>query len=152
LPPRVPEKAYRERRTRYLGQAPVTSALKAVCYEGLGDFRKAAECHASEGNLKEALACYRAAPDLDAALKLVGEIGEHPAAASLEWMSRLRQLVKERPEKFTKVVTASEKKLLENLLEEALGVTAAQSGREKVSPAETSQVPDGKGTRSPMLA
>jgi len=43
---------------------------------------------------------------LDAALKLVREMGEHPAAGSLEWMSKLRQLASERPEKFTNQVTA----------------------------------------------
>jgi len=96
---------------------------EAVCHEGLGDFRSAAECHLAEGNLKEALNCYRSIPDLDAALKLVREIGEHPAAGSLQWISRLQELVVERPEKFTKVVTPAEKKLLEDLLERALGVT-----------------------------
>ncbi len=106
--------------------------LEAVCYEGLGEYRKAAECHVNAGNLKEALTCYRAVPDLDAALKLVCEMGEHPAAASLEWMSKLRQLVSERPEKFTKQVTAAEKKLLEGVLEEALGVT-----RRKPAPRKT---------------
>ncbi|HMJ61640.1 MAG TPA: hypothetical protein VK493_07740, partial [Bryobacteraceae bacterium] len=93
---------------------------------------------------KEALACYRAAPDLDAALKLVGEIGEHPAAASLEWMSRLRQLVKERPEKFTKVVTAAEKKLLENMLEEALGVARRKAVAKKPAPRKRAKSPPGK--------
>jgi tetratricopeptide (TPR) repeat protein len=107
--------------------------LEAVCYEGLGDFRNAAECHASEGNLKEALACYRAAPDLDAALRLVGEIDDHPAAASLVWISKLRQLVNERPEKFTKLVTAAEKKLLEDLLEQALGVTRRKPAPRKAA-------------------
>lgn len=109
--------------------------LEAVCHEGLSDFRSAAECHVNAGNLKEALACYRAAPDLDAALKLLGEIGEHPAAASLEWMSKLRQLVSERPEKFTKLVTAAEKKTLENLLEEALGVARRKPAPRKRAPA-----------------
>ena len=82
-------------------------------------------------NLKEALTCYRAVPNLDAALKLVREMGEHPAAASLEWMSKLRQLVSERPEKFTKLVTAAEKKLLEDVLEEALGVTRRKTAPRK---------------------
>ncbi len=76
----------------------------------------------SLANLKEALTCYRSIPDLEAALKLLGDIGEHPAAESLQWISRLQQLVAERPEKFTKAVTPAEKKLLEELLERALGV------------------------------
>jgi superfamily I DNA/RNA helicase len=112
--------------------APALAALRAlperqpkqeaVCHEGTGDFRNAAECHLVAGNLKEALTCYRSIPDLEAALKLLSEIGEHPAAESLNWISRLQQLVAERPEKFTKAVTPAEKKLLEELLERALGV------------------------------
>jgi hypothetical protein len=97
--------------------------LEAVCYEGLGDFRGAAERHLATGNLKEALNCYRSIPDFDEALKLVGKIEDHPAAESLQWMSRVQQLVAERPEKFTKVVTAAEKKLLQDMLERGLGVT-----------------------------
>ena len=50
------------------------------------------------------------------------QAGDHPAAESLEWIARLRALVAERPEKFPKVVTMAEKKLLEDLLERSLGV------------------------------
>jgi hypothetical protein len=99
------------------------SKLEAICLEGMGDFRGAAQCHMATGNLKEALTCYRSVPDLEAALKLVSEVGEYPAAESLRWISRLQQLVAERPEKFTKMVTPAEKKLLEELLEKALGVS-----------------------------
>src|SRR5258708_37035152 len=97
--------------------------VEAVCHEGMGDFRSAAGSHLAAGNLKEALSCYRSIPDLEAAVKLVGEIGDHPAAASLEWISRLQPLVAGRPEKFTKLVTACDKELLEELLERALGVS-----------------------------
>src|SRR5207253_289560 len=97
--------------------------LEAVCLEGLGEFRAAADCHLLAGNMKEALNCYRSIPDLQAALKLVGEIGDHPAAETLEWISKLQQLVAQRPEKFTKVVTAAEKKLLQEVLERGLGVS-----------------------------
>jgi tetratricopeptide (TPR) repeat protein len=96
--------------------------LEAVCHEGLGDFRSAADCHRAAGNLKEALNCYRSIPDLEAALTLLREMGEHPATQSLEWVARLQALVAERPERFTKVVTPAEKKLLEELLERSLGV------------------------------
>jgi hypothetical protein len=99
------------------------SKLEAICLEGMGDFRGAAQCHMAAGNLKEALSCYRSVPDLEGALKLVSEVGEYPAAESLRWISRLQQLVAERPEKFTKMVTPAEKKLLEELLEKALGVS-----------------------------
>jgi len=66
-------------------------------------------------------------------VKLVREIGEHPAAASLEWMSRLQQFVAERPEKFTKVVTAAEKKFLEEVLERALGVSRRKPAARKAN-------------------
>jgi hypothetical protein len=111
--------------------------LEAVCHEGMGDFRSAAECHLTAGNLKEALNCYRFIPDLETALKLVAEIGEHPAAESLQWISRLQQLVAERPEKFTKVVTPAEKKLLQELLERALGVSRRKPAPPKAPRSKT---------------
>jgi hypothetical protein len=107
--------------------------LEAVCHEGLGDFRNAAECHLTAGNLKEALQCYRSIPDLEAALKLVAEIGEHPAAGSLHWIVKLQQLVAERPEKFNRVVTPAEKKLLEELLERGLGVSRRKTSQPKAA-------------------
>ncbi|MCC7173986.1 MAG: hypothetical protein IT159_02225 [Bryobacterales bacterium] len=97
-------------------------SLEAVCHEGLGDFRAAAECHLTAGNLKEALNCYRSIPDLEAALKLVREIGVHPAAQSLEWIRRVQELTEQRPENFGRVMTAAEKKLLQEILEQSLGV------------------------------
>jgi len=98
--------------------------LEGVCYEGLQDFRHAAECYRAAGDLKAALTCYRTIPDLDAALELLPELGsDHPAAETLQWMSRMQKLVAERPEKFTKTVTQAEKKLLEEMLERSLGVT-----------------------------
>jgi len=78
------------------------------------------------------LSCYRSIPDLEAALKLVSQVADHPAAESLQWISRLQQLVAERPEKFTKVVTTAEKKALEELLERSLGVA-----RKKPAPRKT---------------
>lgn len=107
--------------------------LEAACYEGLGDFRGAAECHIADGNPKEAFNCYRSVPDLDAALKLLGEVGEHPAAESLQWVSRLQKLVAERPEKFTKLSTPAERKMLEELLERALGVTRRKPAPRKMA-------------------
>ncbi|MGH9471020.1 MAG: hypothetical protein ACRD1N_11855 [Terriglobia bacterium] len=86
--------------------------LEAICHEGLGDSRLAAESYRATGNLKEALNCYRAIPDLDAALSVSHELGDHPAAASLEWMAQLSELISKRPEKFSRVMTAGEKQLL----------------------------------------
>ena len=97
--------------------------LEASCQQALGDFRGAAESHLAAGNLREAVSCYRSVPDLERALKLVSQIGEYPAGESLQWIARLQELVAERPEKFTKLVTPAEKELLQDLLERALGVT-----------------------------
>ena len=105
--------------------------LEAICLEGMGDFRGAALCHMAAGNLKDALTCYRSVPDLEGALKLVGQVGEYPAAESLRWISKLQQLVAERPEKFTRMVTPAEKKLLEELLEKALGVSRRKAAPRK---------------------
>src|SRR5664279_30287 len=97
--------------------------LEASCQQALGDFRGAAESHLAAGNLREALTCYRSVPDLERALKLVDQIGEYPAAKSLQWIAKLQELVAERPEKFTKLVTPAEKELLQDLLEKALGAS-----------------------------
>jgi hypothetical protein len=107
--------------------------LEAVCYEGLGDFRKAAERHIATGNQKDALTCYRSIPDLDAALTLIDRMDDHPAAESLHWMSELRALALKRPDKFTKVVLPAEKKLLEEVLEQSLGVKRAKPAPRKVA-------------------
>jgi hypothetical protein len=107
--------------------------LEAACYEGMRDFRRAAECHIQAGNRKDALACYRSIPDLDNALKMIDEIGDHPAADSLRWMSELRTLAMKRPDKFGKVVMPAEKKLLEEVLERSLGVTRAKPAAKKAA-------------------
>lgn len=98
-------------------------ALEAQCLQGIGDFAGAASAYVAAGDLKNALTCYRSVPDVPQSLKLLAEMNGHPAADSLQWMARVQQLVTERPEKFTKMVTPAEKKMLEELLERALGVT-----------------------------
>jgi tetratricopeptide (TPR) repeat protein len=96
--------------------------LEAVCYEGVGNLRGAAESFKKAGDLKSALRCYRAVPDFAAALEIVRSMPDHPAAPSLEWLARLQSVVGGRPEKFTRTVTDAEKKFLEDMLEQALGV------------------------------
>jgi hypothetical protein len=98
--------------------------LEAICHEGLQDLRKAAECYQLAGDLKAALTCFRTIPDLAAALELLPRISDgHPAGDSLQWMAKIQKLIAERPDKFTKVTTPAERKLLEDMLERALGVT-----------------------------
>ena len=116
------DKQFREALSALQAMPERQPKLEAECYEGLGDHRRAAECHREAGGLKEALACYRSIPDVTEALKVIKEMGDHPAAESLQWMARLDKLVKERPAAFPKSVTAAEKKHLEQLLEQSLGV------------------------------
>ncbi len=107
--------------------------LEATCHEGLNDFRSAAENYRTAGDLKEALRCYRSVPDFDAALALVREIGDHPAAESLEWVARMQKVAAERPEKFNRVMTGPEKKILEELLERSLGVARKKPATKKAA-------------------
>jgi len=86
--------------------------------------------------LKSALNCYRAIPDLNAALELLPQISDgHPAGDALIWMSKLQKLVGERPDKFLKNTTSAEKKMLEKMLEQALGATRRKPAAKK-APAE----------------
>ncbi len=124
-----------------LGELPERQPkLEAACHQGLGDFRAAAECHLADGNRKEALNCYRSIPDLAAATKLAQEMN-HPAAESLEWIAKLQQLVVERPDKFTKTVTAAEKKTLEAMLEQALGVARRKPAPRKAAAKKKATAP-----------
>jgi hypothetical protein len=128
----IKDKQFAAALTALRGLSERQSKLEALCHEGLHDFRAAAECHMAERTLKDALNCYRSIPDLAAATKLAREMS-HPAAESLEWIAKLRQIVSERPDKFTKTVSAAEKKTLENLLEQALGVTRRKPAPRKAA-------------------
>lgn len=107
--------------------------LEAQCHEGLEDFKSAGDCHRRAGDLKEALRCYRTVPDFDASLELIRELKDHPAAESLEWLARMRDLAAQRPEKFNRVIQPSEKKLLEELLERSLGATRKKAAAKKAA-------------------
>ncbi|MDQ6678580.1 MAG: hypothetical protein M3Z09_14940 [Acidobacteriota bacterium] len=96
---------------------------EAACHEGLGDFRAAAEAHLAAGERKEALQCFRKVPDFERTLALLDEMGDHPAADSLRWVREMQKLADRRPPDFSKVITPSEKKLLETILEQSLGAT-----------------------------
>jgi AAA domain len=121
---------------------------EASCLEGMGDLRGAAKCHLDSGNAKEALRCYRSIPDFDQALKLVNATEGHPALESLKWIDSLRGLVAQRPDNFNRVVTPAEKKLLEELLGKALGVTVRKPATKK-SPAKKFASPRKKTVRKP---
>ncbi len=127
--------------------------LEATCLQALGSFREAAECYLAAGLSLEALQCYRSAPDVEQALKVLKEVGEHPAAESLKWMARLQNLVAERPEKFTRMTTPAEKQMLQDLLEKALGVTRKKAApRAKVRKTLSPRKPKtSKGTEKPQI-
>ncbi|HET8550439.1 MAG TPA: hypothetical protein VFL57_20655 [Bryobacteraceae bacterium] len=111
--------------------------LEAACLDGLGRFAEAAEAFRRAGDLKEALRCYRSIPDFDTALTLIRDIREHPAAESYEWLARLRSVISDKPEKFNRVMQASEKKVLEEMLEQALGVARKKPAPKKATAKKT---------------
>ena len=110
--------------------------VEAECHEALKEYGKAAEVYRSLGMLKEALRCYRAVPDFESAVALIREMPDHSAAASYEWLIRLKRLLGERPENFNRVMTPAEKKILEQMLEQGLGVA-----RKKPAPRKTAAKP-----------
>jgi hypothetical protein len=124
--------------------------LEATCLEALGDHVRAAVVWREAGYLAEALDCYRVTANFDAALELIRQIGpDHPAAASLEWVARLKQVIAERPANFTRAMKPPEKKLLEQLLEEALGTKRAKPAARKTptprKAAPRKPLPPGRG-------
>jgi len=106
---------------------------EAACQEGLGNFQAAAEAYLAAGERKEALQCFRKIPDFERTLKLLDEIGEHPAADSLRWVREMQKLAIRRPPEFAKVMTPQEKKLLEAILEQSLGITRKKPAARKTA-------------------
>jgi hypothetical protein len=49
------------------------------------------------------------------------------------WLAKVQGLVAERPQNFTKTVTAAEKKLLQEILEKALGVSRPKAAPRRVT-------------------
>ncbi len=96
--------------------------LEAECLEAVGEYKEAGDLYRAAGKLGEALSCYRSAPDFESAAELIRDLPGHPAAASYQWLIQLRTVLAGRPENFSKVMTAPEKKVLEELLEQGLGV------------------------------
>jgi hypothetical protein len=97
--------------------------LIAECREGLGELDLAAAEYLKAGSAQDALRCLRLIPDFDKSLELLDTVGKHPARESLLWLRRMRDLAAERPAEFQKVILPAEKKLLEEVLQTALGVS-----------------------------
>jgi hypothetical protein len=66
--------------------------------------------------------CLEATGDSAGAAALIREIPSHPAAESYEWLIQLRALLAQRPANLNKIMTPAENKVLEQLLEQGLGV------------------------------
>ena len=88
--------------------------------------------------------CYRSEPDFAAALALVRQIEGHAARGSLEWLSELDAMLARRPENFNRTMTAPEKKLLESMLERALGVQRKKPAAKKTTLENSAETRDGK--------
>ena len=78
---------------------------------------------------------YREIPDFPGAFEVMRQIGDHPATASYTWLTEMQKVIAQRPENFNRVMQASEKKLLEETLERALGV-AKKTPAPRKSPAK----------------
>jgi hypothetical protein len=123
-----------------LGGLPPTDANRraiAECYEESCDFGRAAAEYLALGEKEKALRCFRSAPDFANTLKLVRQLEGHPARESLEWLAELESLLSRRPENFSRVMTAPEKKLLEAMLERGLGVQRKKPAPKKAAPKQT---------------
>jgi hypothetical protein len=120
-----------------LGRIPgADPKLLAECREGLGEFEAAAAGYLEAGRPQDALRCYRSIPDFDKALGLLDAVGNHPARESLLWVRRMRDLAAQRPPDFAKALLPPEKKLLEAVLESALGVTRKKAAAKRAPAAK----------------
>ena len=108
--------------------------LVAECLEGLKQFEPAAAEYLKAGSPPDALRCYRSIPDFEKSLSLLDRVGQHPARNSLVWMRRMQELAGERPDEFGKVILPAEKRVLEQLLEAALGVSRKKKAAAKRAP------------------
>ena len=124
--------AFAERAIRLLDLVPdADPLLRARAVRFSGKFTEAAEMFVAAGSLQDALECYRNIPDFEKSLEIAKQLGNVPAAESLLWLDRMKKLAGERPPEFQKVILPAEKKMLEELLEAALGVTRRKPAARK---------------------
>jgi len=83
--------------------------------------RRSANLRAND--LSSAVDCYRSIPDFQKTIELLERVPSHPAKQSLAWIQLIQQVVEARPDNFSKVILPAEKKILEQILEQALGVS-----------------------------
>ncbi len=121
-------------------------SLRARCLEANGDLAQAAEIFLTSRAPLDALRCFRKIPDFEKALEVARTIGETPEGESLLWLDQMRKLAQNRPANFNKVVLPAEKKVLEELLENALGAT-----RRKPATKKKAAAPRKKATRRELF-
>ena len=104
--------------------SPSERKIYATCLEKTGVFDEAAKLYEADGDLVGAIECYRQIPDIETAYALMRRLpGEgHQALESYDWIVKVREVFAKRPANFNKVMLGSEKKSLESLLEQGLGV------------------------------
>jgi len=121
--------------------------LRARCMEQTGSLAEAAAIYLEAGASEDALRCYRNIPDFEKALEVASTIGNTPAGESLLWLDQMRKLVASRPANFSKVVLPAEKKLLEEMLENALGTTRRKPAVKKAAAVKKKVAPVKKAAR-----
>ncbi len=143
---------------KYAQALPILQALPAAepkliaeCYKEMGEWAKAAGLYRDLGDLEKALQCFRLVPDFGSALQLVRQMETHSARPALEWLSELDALLERRPGNFNRVMTPPEKKLLESMMERALGVQRKKPAVKK-APAKKAAAPKPRKRPPPKAA
>lgn len=97
--------------------------LEGLCLEKAGRFEEAAAIYREAGDLAAAVDCLRQVPNVEAAYEIMRQMEpRHIAQDSYDWMMQVREVFAKRPANFNKVMTVPEKKALQLLLEQGLGV------------------------------
>ncbi|MFN0165243.1 MAG: hypothetical protein ACKV22_02335 [Bryobacteraceae bacterium] len=110
---------------------------EAQCLEKEKRYAEAAARFRLAGDTASALDCFRRVPDFQQAFALLQEMPQHPARDAYQWLVRMQALLAERPEKFNRLMLPEEKKLLETMLEQALGVARKKpAARKTAAPAK----------------
>lgn len=96
---------------------------EALCLAKIGAFDLAAKLYQESGDFESAIDCLRQIPDIESAYGLMRAMpGAHAARESYDWMVQVREVFAKRPANFNRVMLGAEKKALEVMLEQGLGV------------------------------
>ncbi len=126
--------------------SPSERKLEATCLEKTSAFGEAAKLYRELGDLENAVDCYRQIPDVESAYELMRQVPGNTARESYDWMMQVREVFARRPANFNRVMLGPEKKALEALLEQGLGV------QKKVAVKKTASATKKKAPTSPAAA